>query len=567
MGYYQQISDAFLGYLKDDVEGSVALGLPDNLGRLADPSLQAHKRELTAARELLAQIDDTRVDDFYRQLDLQLIQRYLQQDIFFRSLRINEELQRCQKPGGVDGISAGIFQLFVNDQREPEQRLGDVLSRLQQAPSYLSAELETLTTPVTRWRDIEVEQGEELPELFETIFQWAVESKFSQLEELRQHIELTNSALGEYLDALRNMRCRDAFAIGEAGVEELLALKQIEKSPEQLRQMAADYMAETLDTIESLRQRLLAKYQLDPGLDASALHEFLKQKFAVDLEGRELSALLEVYQGERENIGQFIASKKLFPLPPNQDIKIMMTPGFLQPVIPAGAMWPPLALREGVKTSLVYLTLREDQLGEHTHLDIGMMMVHEGIPGHHLQFATAAGQPSLIRRIFDANEHAEGWTTMLEDYMLDMGFAGDELVDEVRFNTKRDISRLVARVGIDLYFMTGDKHYLDVGLDLDFSSDDPFVNAATLLKAATGFSDGRVQSELNWYSTEQCYPLSYLTGNRLVWELKQDIAKANLKQLPELELDREFHRVYLQSGCMPVTSLRSVFQHEGFLPV
>ena len=33
------------------------------------------------------------------------------------------------------------------------------------------------------------------------------------------------------------------------------------------------------------------------------------------------------------------------------------------------------------------------------------------------------------------------------------------------------------------------------------------------------------------------------------------------------ELDREFHRVYLQSGCMPVTSLRSVFQHEGFLPV
>jgi hypothetical protein len=35
--------------------------------------------------------------------------------------------------------------------------------------------------------------------------------------------------------------------------------------------------------------------------------------------------------------------------------RIMQTPGFLEPVIPAGALWPPLALREGSKTSLVYL--------------------------------------------------------------------------------------------------------------------------------------------------------------------------------------------------------------------
>ena len=40
---------------------------------------------------------------------------------------------------------------------------------------------------------------------------------------------------------------------------------------------------------------------------------------------------------------------------------------------------------------------------------------------------------------------------------------------------------------------------------------------------ATGFTDGRVQAELNWYSSEQGYPLSYLTGNRLVWQLKEDI--------------------------------------------
>jgi hypothetical protein len=30
------------------------------------------------------------------------------------------------------------------------------------------------------------------------------------------------------------------------------------------------------------------------------------------------------------------------------------------------------------------------------------------------------------------------------------------------------MSRLVARVGIDLYFMTGNQDYLNVGLDLGF---------------------------------------------------------------------------------------------------
>jgi uncharacterized protein (DUF885 family) len=193
------------------------------------------------------------------------------------------------------------------------------------------------------------------------------------------------------------------------------------------------------------------------------------------------------------------------------------------------------------------------------------MMIHEGIPGHHLQLSTAAQHPAFIRRIFNANEHAEGWTTMLEDYMLDVGYISDDLVDEVRFIAKRDISRLVARVGIDLYFMTSNKDYLDMGLGLNFDSEDVFENAALLLKEATGFTDGRVQAELNWYSTEQGYPLSYLTGNRLVWQLKEDIQRANTKNLDPAALDRAFHDVYLNSGCMPVESLRLVFLELGYL--
>jgi hypothetical protein len=145
--------------------------------------------------------------------------------------------------------------------------------------------------------------------------------------------------------------------------------------------------------------------------------------------------------------------------------------------------------------------------------------------------------------------------------MLDQGLMG-ELVDEARFATKLDISRIGARVAIDLYFMTGNTDYLDIGYPLDFDDKDPFANAARLLVAATGFTPGRAQAELNWYSQERGYPLSYLVGNHLVWKLKRDYQQACAANASEQEIDREFHRIYLESGNMPVAMLRRVYEHE-----
>ena len=241
----------------------------------------------------------------------------------------------------------------------------------------------------------------------------------------------------------------------------------------------------------------------------------------------------------------FIKGRDLFPIFEDQDMTILRTPGFLAPSIPAGAMVSPPPLREGVRRSLVYLTLSEELRDEHTEISIPIMMVHEGIPGHHLQLAWASTHPSPIRRMFDAMEHAEGWTTMLEDYILDQGYGG-ELTDEIRFIAKREMCRLGARVAIDLYFMTGLEDYLNVGIEFDRGDGSPFSLAGGLLKTVTGFVDERVQAELNWYSSERGYPLSYLTGNHLVWSLKTDFERAQGGQT--LENDRFFHHTYLQQG-------------------
>ena len=146
---------------------------------------------------------------------------------------------------------------------------------------------------------------------------------------------------------------------------------------------------------------------------------------------------------------------------------------------------------------------------------------------------------------------------MLEDYMLDIGYAGD-LEDEIRFSGKRDIARIGARVAIDLYFMSGDKSYLEVGIDCDLTSDDPFICAGNLLAAVTGFVPDRVQGELNWYSQEKGYPLSYLTGNFLVWDLKEKFKHKYSNQFSGNELEKEFHHRFLNAGNMPMSLLEKV---------
>jgi hypothetical protein len=566
---FHHIEAQFKHFVLADAETSMGLGDSQFLGDLGDPSLQGMLDDTVEAKKLLVEIEAFKSHDFEQTLDLDLMARYLGQQIFFSELQQHGQPQRRRKPGGVDGISAGIFQLFVNDERSASQRLDNILSRLQQAPAYLKTEQEVITEPIKRWVAIELEQGEGIPDLLATILAWAEQEKYEHVNQLKLAITDCNQAMNDYLKDLASRETFTDFTIGEQKVNELLALRNIGQTPQQLIQMARDFMAETQALLNVLSAGLLKKYNLPETTSEAELHEYLNEKFAATLKDGKLNSILDIYLDEIETINQFIDKNKLFKIPQHQSIKIMQTPSFLEPVIPAGAMWPPLALRDGTKTSLVYLTLKEDQLAEHTKLGIPVMMIHEGIPGHHLQFASAAHHPSFVRRIFSANEHAEGWTTMLEDFMLDVGYIDADLVDEVRFIAKREMSRLVARVGIDLYFMTGERDYLNVGLDLGFEksgySENVFDNAAKLLKTATGFTDGRVQAELNWYSTEQSYPLSYLTGNRMVWKIKQEIQAENIKSLSELELNQDFHSVYLESGCMPVNNLRSIFINKGYL--
>ncbi len=558
---------SFHRHATSDPNTRLVLGLDHDLGQLPDPGLEEGQRRIRSARDLLEQLDalDPATVSFDEALDMDLARLMLQRELHAESLTFNGRTTRQQQPRAGDEIGDGLFLLFANDPRPAPERLADITARLEATPAYLSALLDRLDTPVARWVEIEATKLRGLDTLLDTLTGWSEEVAYADHRRLLSARIEAEAAVSRYLEALEALPTTEVFHLDRGDAQRIIDLKAVDRSVEELHTMACTFLTETHEIIESLRQRLVIKHGLPADTSTEALQRHLAARHRVALPSGRMSDVLGRYQRERARILEWIEERRLFPVFEGQDMRILCTPTFMEPSIPAGAMMSPPPFREGVRTSLVYLTLRPELLDEHTEISIPSMMIHEGIPGHHLQLATASRHPSTIRRHFEGMEHAEGWTTMLEDYMLDQGYMG-ELTDEARFCGKRDIARIGARVAIDLFFMTGDRSMLEVGVPCDLSSSDPFVAAGSLLEAVTGFVPPRIEAELNWYSQERGYPLSYLTGNQLVWQLKRELIEAQAGKLEGLELDRVFHRIFLESGNMPVTYLWRVFRHEGLLP-
>jgi uncharacterized protein (DUF885 family) len=546
-------------FLSEDPNFCVYTGIDKNLGDLPDPGKNkriTNQGKIKMLTKTLSEIDkeDLSFDD---QINYELCELMIEQQRLFYELDLDNYPHNMRMPVASDMVSGPIFMLFINDPRNPKLRLVNIISRLEKVDAFIISYCRNIYEPVERWVEMELDKLKGLPDFFQNITDWAQGVEFKNMDRLNKAVSSANSALKKYELHLKNTSQTKSVFIGEEQMQLVLNSRGIKLTPDELHKIACGFTKKNFESVETYRKILVAKYDLEKECSADEVQKFLARKFKVEKTTDDFSFILKRYESERDKILSYIKESKLFPVMEDQDMHLMQTPDFMAPSIPAGAMMPPTPMREGIKKSLVYLTLTEELLDEHTEISIPGMMIHEGIPGHHLQFAWAAENKAPIRQIFGANDLSEGWTTMLEDYMLDIGYAGD-LENEIRFSGKRDIARIGARVAIDLYLMSGDKKYLDIGIECDLSSEDPFVCAGNLLQAITGFVDGRVQGELNWYSQERGYPLSYLTGNHLVWELKEKFSILKKESMNTEDIDREFHKRFLEAGNMPVSILEKI---------
>ena len=193
------------------------------------------------------------------------------------------------------------------------------------------------------------------------------------------------------------------------------------------------------------------------------------------------------------------------------------------------------AALDGSRPAIYFINLKD--VGDWPKYGLPTLSFHEGVPGHHLQIATAqeSGDIPLIRKFGGFSAYSEGWALYAEQLADELGFyQGDPL----------------GHAGmIQSYLFRAARLVIDTGLHTQNWSRE---KATQYMVDTTGFAKARSQREVERYCTQMGQACSYKIGH-LAWERARDKSKAALGAKFDL---RKFHDV-LKDGAMPLTILEA----------
>lgn len=171
---------------------------------------------------------------------------------------------------------------------------------------------------------------------------------------------------------------------------------------------------------------------------------------------------------------------------------------------------------------------------------------HEGVPGHHLQVATATYRRELLnkwrRNVCWTSGHGEGWALYAEKLMQELGYLSDP-GDHMGM--------------LDMQRMRAARVVFDIGLHLELEMPERWGSGTWTPEKGYGFlqenlaiSEGQLNFEFTRYLGWPGQAPSYKVGQRL-WEQ----IRADLESRPGFDL-KAFHTKALNIGSVGLDALR-----------
>lgn len=190
---------------------------------------------------------------------------------------------------------------------------------------------------------------------------------------------------------------------------------------------------------------------------------------------------------------------------------------------------------DGKRPGIYYVNLRD--LTQVLKSQLTGIACHEGIPGHHFQWAyvTAAKDLPVFRRHASYSAYSEGWGLYSEELCKEMGVYKDgySLFSRLSGDALR-AARIVVDTGVNAKGWGREQ-------------------ALAFLMENTVLSEGAAQSEIARYLTEPGQATSYKIGQRRLIELR---AKAAAALGPAFDL-KAFHDLVLGGGGLPLDMLEA----------
>jgi len=390
----------------------------------------------------------------------------------------------------VSGALGSVHHLVVRNADDLTPVAEAIASRLAKLPDYLEGAAELVTRPVPLWRETAQSSVAGAPALFEAI---------------KDPLAATGKIPPKRLDSL--LTAGEALAYGRTLVSRIEQEMEAEAARLSSRKRPRDILERAAADWSPVRGDLLSEY------------------------AHETARVAEDFR--RADIVSF---------PVGDELLVKPVPEFFRHQFPTAAYSSPGCYDKkqlGVfwvnDLSLTRATAKERAAEVSQHFGVPATCAHEAYPGHHLQFCIANRHPSPVRRWFAHSVFYEGWTLWCEQMAVDHGVNHDPTA---RLNLLHDALWRAHRILVDCGLHAG---------ELDYEG------AVKHLMKHVGFTRGRAEGDVNWYTAAPTVPMSYLIGKMEVIRLKRrkvDEAGWSLKRYNDwlLSFGTIPHRWIEQSG-------------------
>jgi len=422
-----------------------------------------------AARDQWIALDRKTLEELPRQVEFGQLTRPAQVDYEIlkteleRSIWVAENLHPFEEdPRSYTAyISDSVYLLLEQSTLPKETNISNALARMAQIPKVIAAAKANLQNPARPLLETAIRQNQGSIGFYQTdLFEFA--GKTPQLAALKTAAAQVRSQLQNYQKWLENDLMPLATGEWRIGKEKFYRKLELElDAGVTADQVLADAQTEfehvQRDMYVVARQlwsTYFPKQPLPPDDEAGRRATTQKVLAEIARDHCQPNELLGEVRKDVKQIKDFIARADILRLPVPDTCRIVEMPEF-QRGNSTAYMNPPPPLDPRAKGFYAVSPPPKDwdaakvrsYLEEYNREMLQILTIHEGYPGHYIQFEYANRNPSKIRRVLQSGVYIEGWAVYTEQMMLDQGYGKGDLA--LRMNQLKFYLRAVANTILD----------------------------------------------------------------------------------------------------------------------
>ncbi len=270
-------------------------------------------------------------------------------------------------------------------------------------------------------------------------------------------------------------------------------------------------------------------------------------------------------------LDRFVRDEQLVTLDDAEVLEVIWTPPHQRGVAIAGLAAPgPLdAAKPGLPSFYLVQPVPDDWpqsykdsfLREYNNFMIEILSIHEAIPGHFVQLYYGKREPSKVRKVLANGPFVEGWAVYAEHMMVEAGYSGGPVGDEVRPDVSKRLLRVmteprlraqaIALHGLKFYLRTITNAILDHSIHAGTMDE---LEALELMVFRSFQQEGEAKAKWVRAQVTSTQLSTYFVGAQAWFRLREQ-AEARAEQALEAFDIQAFHDEALSHGAPPVHRL------------